>query len=124
FNEGGGEPVSLASDREGRFQGRLVVAPEVGDPRWTVEVRAARPPIQRRLEHVSPQSIVGGASAWFELVLPIAVRGTVVSEEGKPQSGAQVTLEDTSQGGRTVVSTDDAGRFELLDLPAGGYAAV
>jgi hypothetical protein len=124
FNEGGGEPVSLASDRDGRFQGRLVGAPEVGEARWTVEVRAAGPPIQRRLEHVSPQSIAGGASAWFELVLPIAVRGTVVSEEDKPQSGAQVTLEDTSRGGRTVVSTDEAGRFELMDLPAGGYAAV
>jgi hypothetical protein len=48
----------------------------------------------------------------------------VVSEGGEPQSGAQVTFEDTSSRARTVVATDDAGSFELLELPPGSYTAV
>jgi len=125
FNEAGGEPVTLTSDGDGRFQGLLPVAPDVQETRWTVEAHAARPLINRRLEGVSVQSTPGEASAWLELVLPVfAVHGTVVLEEGKPQSGAQVTFEDTNSKARTVAATDDAGSFEVLELPPGSYTAV
>lgn len=125
FNEAGGEPVTLTSDDDGRFQGLLPVAPGVLETRWTVEVHGAQPPVNRRLESVSVHSAAGEASAWLELALPIvAVRGIVVSEGGEPQSGAQVTFEDTSNGTRTVAATDDAGSFELLELPPGSYTAV
>jgi len=123
-NEAGGEPGTLASDGDGRFQGLLPVAPGVTESRWTVEVHAAQPPIHRRLEGVSV-SVVGTASPWLELAVPLfAVRGTVVSEGGEAQSGAQVTFEDTRSGARTVTATDDAGGFEVPDLPPGSYTAV
>jgi hypothetical protein len=124
-NETGGEPVTLESDDDGRFQGLLPVAPDSRESRWTVEAHAAQPPIRRRLEGVSVPSVAGEASAWLELALPmVAVRGTVVSEGGKRQSGAQVTFEDTRGGAGTTAATDDAGSFELLELPPGTYTAV
>src|SRR4029078_2387098 len=102
----------------------LPVAPGVTESRWTVEVHAAQPPIHRRLEGVSV-SVVGTASPWLELAVPLfAVRGTVVSEGGEAQSGAQVTFEDTRSGARTVTATDEAGGFEVPDLPPGSYTAV
>ncbi len=125
FNEAGGEPATLTSDDDGRFQGLLPTGPEVLETRWTVEVHAAQPPIKRRLEGVSVQSVAGAASAWLELALPmVAVRGTVVSEAGEPQSGAQVTFEDQSSGFRTTVTTDDAGSFQLLELQPARYTAL
>ena len=125
FNEAGGEPVTLTSDDDGRFQGLLPVAPGVLETRWTVEAHAAQPPIHRRLEGVSVQSVAGEASRLAGAgAAMVAVRGTVVSEEGAPQSGAQVTLRRHQSGARTVVATDDAGSFELLELPPGSYTAV
>ena len=124
-NEAGGEPVTLTSDDDGRFQGLLPAAPGVLETRWTVEAHAAHPPISRRLEGVSLRSTASEAPVWVDLALPVfAVRGTVVSEGGEPQSGAQVTFEDTNSGARTVAATDDAGSFELSELPPGSYTAV
>ncbi len=119
-----GAPVTLASDDHGSFQGLLPVPPGVQQTSWTVEAQTARPPINRRLEDVSVPSAAAGARAWLELALPtIAVRGTVVSEEGKPQSGTQVTFEDAG-GARTTTNTDSTGGFQLPDLPPGKYTAV
>jgi hypothetical protein len=70
-------------------------------------------------------SVAGEARAWLVLDLPmIAVRGTVVSVDGQPQSGVQITFEDASSGARTTTATDDAGSFELPDLTPGKYTAV
>ena len=125
INEAGGEPVTLASDDDGRFQGLLPAAPGVLETRWTVEAHAAHPPINRRLEGVSVRPAAGEAPVWVDLALPMfAVRGTVVSEGGEPESGAQVTFEDTRSGARTVAATDEAGSFELAELPPGSYTAV
>jgi hypothetical protein len=125
FNEAGGEPLTIASDEDGRFEGLLPVAAGVLETRWTVEAHAAQPPINRRLEGVRVQATAGDAKAWLELALPmVAVRGTVVSEDGALQKGAAVTFEDTSNGARTVAATDEAGSFELAELPAGSYTAV
>lgn len=125
FNEAGGEPVTLTSDDDGRFQGRLPVAPGTRENRWTVEVHGTEPLINRRLEGVSLRAAAGEVGAWLELALPlVAVRGTVVSEEGERQSGAQVTLEDAKTGARTVTATDEDGGFELHELPVGSYTAL
>jgi hypothetical protein len=123
-NEAGGEPATLTSDDDGFFQGLLPVTPEVPETRWTIEARAAQPPVSRRLTGVSVHS-AGERSAWLDLALPVfAVHGIVVSNRGQPQSGVQVTFEDTSSGARTTTATDDAGGFELPDLPPGKYTAV
>jgi hypothetical protein len=123
-NEAGGEPATLMSDDGGFFQGLLPVTPEVPETRWSVEARAAQPPVNRRLTGVSVHS-AGERSAWLDLALPgFAVHGTVVSASGQAQSGVQVTFEDTSSGARTTTATDDAGGFELPDLPPGKYAVV
>jgi hypothetical protein len=124
INEAGGEQVTLTSDDDGRFQGLLPVAPGVEETRWTVEAHPAQPPVHRRLQGVSVPSVAGEAAAWLELALPMGgVHGTVVSEGRAPQGGAQVTFEDAS-GARTVVTADDAGSFDLLELPPGSYTAV
>jgi hypothetical protein len=123
LNEESGEQRTLTSGDDGRFRGLLPVAPGAAETRWTIEVHGVHPAIHRRLQGVVVPPVAGATAAWLELALPqAAVQGTVVSEEREPQSGAQVTLEGTS-GARTVVSTDDAGRFELLELPAGSYTA-
>ena len=119
-----GEPATLTSDDHGSFQGLLPVESDVQETIWTVEAHGAQPPINRRLEGVSVPSVAGGATAWLELALPtIAVRGTVVSEEGQPQHGVQVTFEDAGRA-RTDATTDDAGSFELPNLPPGKYTVV
>jgi hypothetical protein len=66
----------------------------------------------------------GGATKWLDLELPtIAVRGSVVSVEGQPQHGVEVTFKNSSSI-RTTTSTDDAGNFEMPDLPPGKYTAT
>jgi hypothetical protein len=124
FNEAGGEPTTLNSDDNGFFQGLLPVTPDAQKTVWTVEARAAHPPISRRLTGISVLS-AGETHAWLDLTLPIfAVHGTAVSENGQLQSGVAVTFEDTSSGARTSTATDDAGGFEFDDLPPGKYTAV
>jgi hypothetical protein len=125
FNdEAAGAPVTLTSDDHGSFQGLLPVAAGVRETSWVVEAHVMQPPSIRRLTDVSVSSATAGAKAWLDLDLPtIAVRGTVVSEEGQPQRGVQVTLEDSSKV-RTIASTDDAGGFELPHLQPGKYTAV
>lgn len=123
-NDAGGEPTTLTSDDSGFFQGLLPVTPGLEETKWTVEARAASPPISRRLTDVSLRT-VGETSEWLDLELPMyAVHGTVTSEDGKPQSDAQVTFEEMSTGVGSSTATDDAGAFELQDLPPGQYRAV
>jgi hypothetical protein len=124
FNNAGGEPMTLTSGDDGFFQGLLPVTPSVERTSWTVEAHAMRPHISRRLSDVSVQS-ADEPSAWLDLALPaFAVHGSVDSKNGQPQSGVQVTFEDTSSGAKTSTATDDAGGFELSDLPPGKYTAV
>ena len=124
FNQAGGEPVTLTSDDDGRFHGLLPIAPGVRETSWIVEAHSGQPQIIRRLEGVNVPSVAGDAKAWLDLALPtVSVRGIVISGEDQPQSGVQVTLEDTS-GIRTTTSTDEAGSFELPNLPPGKYTAV
>jgi hypothetical protein len=123
-NDASGEPMTLTSGDDGFFRGLLPVTPDVQETTWTVEAHANQPPISRRLSGVRVHS-AGEASAWLDLALPeFAVHGTVASEKGKEQSGVQVTFEDTSNGARTSTATDDAGGFELADLPPGKYTVV
>jgi Carboxypeptidase regulatory-like domain len=123
-NNADGESAALKSDDDGRFQGLLPVRPGVQETNWTVDAHVAQPPINQRLLNVSVQPVGGGARTWLDLNLPtIAVRGSVISEDGHPQRGIQVTFKDVS-GIRTTTSTDHAGRFEMPDLPPGKYTAV
>jgi hypothetical protein len=123
-NNAGGESATLTSDSNGHFQGVLPMAPGAQESSWTVVAHVAQPPVTQRLLGVSVQPAGGGASAWLDLELPaIPVRGSVVSPDGQPQPNVQVTVEDSS-GARTTTSTDNAGRFEMLDLPPGKYTAV
>ena len=97
FDEAGGEPATLASDDDGRFQGLAAGrARRPGDP---LDRRGAR-------GATADQPAPGAASAcrrlparraaWLELALPIvAVRGTVVLGGGPARSGVQVVLRET-----------------------------
>ena len=68
-NEAGGEPVTLTSDDDGRFQGLLPAPPGVLETRWTVEAHAAHPAVNRRLEGVSVRSAAGETSCrpWYSI---------------------------------------------------------
>lgn len=123
-NNEGGESATLYSGADGRFQGLLPVAHGTRESSWTVEAHVLQPPVSRNLLNVSVQPAGGGASTWLDLELPaIAVHGSVVSQDGKPQPGIQVIFEDAS-GARTTTGTDANGRFEMPDLPPGKYIAV
>lgn len=122
-NNATGESATLNSDDNGRFQGLLPVAPSLQESTWTVEAHVMQPPVTQRLLDVRVES-AGAANAWLDLDFPaVPVRGSVVSPDGKPQPNVQVIFED-STGTRTTTGTDDAGRFEMSDLPAGKYTAL
>ncbi len=124
FNEAGGEPMTLTSDDNGFFQGLLPVTPGAEKTSWTIEARGVEPPVSRRLSGISTQSR-GETSAWLDLALPaFAVHGTVASAKGELQSGVQVTFENISTGARASTASDEAGAFELHDLPPGKYFAL
>jgi hypothetical protein len=124
LNDAAGASVMLKSDDDGRFQGLLPVRPNIRETSsWTVEAHVARPPVSQKLLGVSVP-VGGAATAWLDLELPtIAVRGSVVSSDGQPQHNIQVTFASSS-GIRTTTSTDEAGNFEMPDLPPGKYTAT
>jgi hypothetical protein len=123
-NAADGDPVILMSDENGHFQGLLPVAYGAKETNWSVEAHVVQPSVTRRLDNVHIQQPIGQANAWLELALPtVAVRGSVVSMDGHPQSNAQVTFKDTG-GAKTVTYTDETGSFEMATLPPGKYTAV
>jgi Carboxypeptidase regulatory-like domain len=121
-NDAGSMRLALQSDDDGLFQGHLVAANEGWERGWTVEVHATAPPVNHLLENVVLPA-PGEAEAWLELSVPGAdARGTVVSEDGAPQAGAQVLSASLDDAAQVYAATTDAqGTFELLHLPAGGY---
>jgi hypothetical protein len=66
----------------------------------------------------APEPIVDRTPPPAVVVTQGAVRGHVTSRSGAPLAGAKVTLRPAS-GEARVVETDDAGAFELADLPLG-----
>ncbi len=122
-NNAGGQSATLISGDDGRFQGVLPVTPDIHqNSSWTVDAHVSQPPVSQHLLNVNVP--ISSAKAWLDLELPrIAVRGNVVSADGQAQRGAQVTFEN-SNGIRTTTSTDNAGNFELPDLPPEKYTAV
>ena len=121
-NNEGGQSAILKSDDQGRFEGLLPVAPHVLETTWTVQAHVAQLPILQSLLGVTVQQVNGRAR--LDLQLPtVAVRGSVLSKDGQPQPSTEVTFEGPT-GERTTTSTDDAGRFEMPELPPGKYTAV
>ena len=103
--------VKMEADNEGKFHG---VLPREGV--WRVEVQAATPgfPTWTRTDVQASRS----GRAILEVALPdTRVFGRVVDEQGKPVSGADVTL----RGGSLAVLevSDSAGNFETRGLPEG-----
>jgi len=124
-NQNGGEPVTLKSDNQGSFAGRLPIAPGAEETVWQVEVHVAHPETVRQLVDVDVPTVAPGARAWLDLELPsMPVQGTVTSENDQPQRGAQVTFRAAGSGYQTTTSTDGDGSFEMADLPPGKYEAV
>ena len=125
FNEAGGEPVTLTSDDDGRFQGLLPGrARRPGDP---LDRRGARGATadHRRLEGVSVPSagrrgerLAGAGAADGRGARNRGVRG------GRTPERRPGHLRRHERGARTVAATDDAGSFELPELPPGSYTAV
>ncbi len=123
-NEDGGDPVTLNSDESGRYAGLLPIAPDAKETKWVVEAHVAHPLTVRRLVGVYVPTVAAGKTVPLDLELPnIPVRGIVVSEDGKPQKGAQVAFK-ADGGYQTATSTDDLGSFEMADLSPGRYNAV
>jgi len=123
-NNSGGESATLVSDASGRFHGGLPVPNSGRESSWTVEAHVVQPPVTQRLLDVNVRPANEGASTWLDLDLPsIPVHGSVISPDGKPQPNVQVVFEN-STGTRTTTGTDDAGNFEMTDLPPGKYTAM
>lgn len=121
-NQNGGEPVTINSDDGGRFAGLLPIAAGAQDSTWNIEAHVEHPKTTRRLVGVDVPPVANGSKAWLDLELPpMPIRGTVVSEDSRPQSGAQVTFQSLTSGYQTTVAADEMGSFELADLPPGQY---
>lgn len=60
----------------------------------------------------------------FAQIVSSAMTGTVRTIDGKPVSGASVTVVHTPTNSTTTVVTNDAGRFSLRGLPVGGPFTV
>lgn len=124
-NEDGGEPVTLNSDDSGRYAGLLPIAPDARETKWIVEAHVAHPQTVRRLEGVYVPTPAPGKVVPVDLELPtMPVRGTVVSEDGRLQSNAQVTFVAEGSGYQNTAMTDGSGNFEMADLPPGRYNAT
>ncbi|MGH9561105.1 MAG: MSCRAMM family protein, partial [Terracidiphilus sp.] len=123
-NEDGGDPVTLNSDVSGRYAGLLPIAPDAKDTSWIVEAHVSHPETVRKLSNLLVPRVAEGKTVPLDLELPnIPVRGIVVSEDGKPQKGAQVTFK-ADGGYQTATSSDDMGSFEMADLSPGNYSAM
>lgn len=123
-NEGGGEPVTLNSDVSGRYAGLLPISPDAKDTSWIVVAHVVHPETTRKLSDLLVPRVAEGKTVPLDLELPnMPVRGVVVSEDGKPQKGAQVTFK-ADNGYQTATSSDDLGTFEMADLSPGKYTAV
>jgi hypothetical protein len=123
-NDKAGASTTFTSAGDGRYQGVLPVEPGVPETTWNVEAHVTRPAVSRTLIGIDVAMVAAGTTAILDLPLPtIAVRGVVVSEDGRLQRGAQVTFEEQN-GAQSAVSTDESGAFELPDLAPGNYTAV
>ncbi len=110
--------VSLRSGDDGVFHGTLPGGIDASR-RWNVEIHAAQPPVDARLDVAVPP----GDDAWIDLGAPAdGVRGVVETPAGSRVPGALVTIEGGDRWSRA--STDGAGVFEAPDLPAGAYRAT
>lgn len=123
-DEDGGDPVILNSDLSGRYVGLLPIASDAKDTSWIMVAHVAHPETTRKLSDLLVPRVPEGKTVPLDLELPnMPVRGVVVSEDGKPQKGAQVTFK--SDGGyQTATSSDDLGSFEMADLSPGRYTAT
>jgi hypothetical protein len=107
----GANAIKMEADNEGKFHG---VLPREGV--WRVEAQAAMPgfPTWTRVDVQASRS----GKATLDIALPdTRIFGRVVDEQGKPVSGADVSLRGESLDLLTV--SDSAGNFEARGLPQG-----
>lgn len=63
---------------------------------------------------------MSASGAWAQGVTTGSITGIVTGQDGRPLSGAQVTVIDTRTGGQTGGLTNDAGRYRIPFLQPGG----
>lgn len=112
--------VALESGKDGRFSGSLPALPQ-GD--WTVEIRAGKPALERRLEDVLAHGRADGGRTWLDLDLDTrGATGCVTNEAGAPAPGAVVTGE-AAGGTRVQAVANTDGCFDL-GTPAPGLYRI
>ena len=67
---------------------------------------------------------LSASGAWAQGVTTGSITGLVTGQDGRPLSGAQVTVVDTRTGGQTGGLTNDAGRYRVPFLQPGGPYVV
>lgn len=109
--------VTLTSDTEGRFSGRLPADPSAASS-WTLFVQSQDQSVTRVLEHVK---VVPGDE--LNILLPSTrLEGVLVDEEGKPVPRAVVTAEPGGGGtAQQKVNQDAKGEFRFDGLEPGRY---
>lgn len=124
-NQAGGDPITLKSDDNGNFAGRLPITAGAEESVWDVEADVDHPETVRHLKGVDVPTMPDGQSASLDLELPsIPLQGSVVTPDGQPQASAQVTVKNLGTGYQTATRTGGDGSFEIEDLPPGNYDAV
>jgi hypothetical protein len=112
---GGNTGPTLHSDEDGEFSG---VLPREGA--WSVHIRAADPPVERRLRGVEVKQNPDLKRAELELRLPdCRVTGTVVDSDGREVANATVRLLHKDDVEEESVRTGDGGRFEFHGMASG-----
>jgi RNA polymerase sigma-70 factor (ECF subfamily) len=114
-----GSPITLA-DAQGRYRLEEV---------WPLEVHAyASPPRAEDDEHSEPHAeavlhpVAGETLEWNPVLEKgRTIRGCVLFSDGEPMPGVFVSATEDGSSERRSLTTDDAGRFEFFNLPAGPF---
>jgi hypothetical protein len=113
--------VTLHSDEQGRFEGLLPSADT--ETKWTVTVKSEVPLLKRRFRLMTLEKSEEGGYQ-LSLHIPRSILfGTMVDEQGKPQSPGRVDIHGLSKQGESTLqpNVEADGTFAVHGLAPGRY---
>jgi hypothetical protein len=119
-----GDAHEGVSSFEGVFRIPNIPVPAQGQATWSVF--AILEPSGRLVEErvtLRPSSRLDPPSVELDFDRGLSLHGRIVDADA-PVAGARVVVEGQEHGNQGLVVTDDEGRFQITNLPAGAYVMV